>query len=219
MITYSKILWGLHLLPRIYGSALPRTLPFAALSAGLTAVFFIYQDRIFNPESSTQPYAFQIFIYVTAFAIIFRSNFGYNRYWEGRTSLQTMTSRWTVAAVNALHFDRDLKHRDGDANAVLAFQTNLVHLFSLLHGLALQNLRNDWDLDNLRRHGMFFPVPPVDSHALASVLTRTRSGRIVNSGVGRFSLVDIFMLRDTNARRHSYHRAMPMPVVMGVSLS
>jgi hypothetical protein len=80
MITYSKVLWGLHLIPRVYGSALPRALPFSVLSAGLTALIFHWKEPLFADIRTTQPYAFQVFVYVAAFAIIFRTNFGYNRY-------------------------------------------------------------------------------------------------------------------------------------------
>jgi hypothetical protein len=40
------------------------------------------------------------------FIIVFRTNFGYQRYCEGRACLQNMTSRWSDAAIHLATFDR-----------------------------------------------------------------------------------------------------------------
>lgn len=34
------------------------------------------------------PYPYQTFAFIVGFILVFRSNFGYGRYWEGRTNLQ-----------------------------------------------------------------------------------------------------------------------------------
>ena len=52
------------------------------------------------------------------------------------------------------------------------FAQNIVHLTSLLHALALQHLRGDWELDNLIPFHSLDPPPP-----------------LVGSGVFMFSIV------------------------------
>ena len=98
MITYNKIGWGLPLLLRMYGSAFPRSFPAAAISAGVTVLFYLTiqdaDERWWGP-----PYPYQIFAYIVGFIVIFRSNFGYSRYWEGRTWFQNMTAAWVDACI------------------------------------------------------------------------------------------------------------------------
>lgn len=63
----------------------------------------------------------------------------------------------------ALSFDEHTAPADADAawrKDADAFQRGLVHASSLLHGLALQHLRGDWDLDNLSTHDLVAPPPP-----------------------------------------------------------
>lgn len=51
-----------------------------------------------------------------------------------------------------------------DSVAADAFSGKLVHLLSLLHALALQHLRRDWELDNIRAHTRGLPPPPAVRH-------------------------------------------------------
>ncbi len=66
------------------------------------------------------------------------------------------------AAPQALSFDQHTPPPDAgpewrsDADK---FQRALVHVASLLHGVALQHLRGDWDLDNLVEHDHHAPPP------------------------------------------------------------
>jgi hypothetical protein len=56
-------------------------------------------------------------------------------------------------------------------------------------------------------------TPVQDAHALAHVILRDRSGEPESNSVGRFSFLDIFMLRDTNSRRESYYRCGSCPAI------
>lgn len=47
----SKTTWGLHLLFRWYGSAIPRALPFSLLSAMMTGLLFIFRTDQFHAVS------------------------------------------------------------------------------------------------------------------------------------------------------------------------
>ena len=71
MITYNKIGWGLPLLFRLYGSAFPRSFPPAAISAGITVLFYLTLETS-DRSWWRHPYPFQIFAYIVGFIVIFR---------------------------------------------------------------------------------------------------------------------------------------------------
>ncbi len=55
------------------------------------------------------------------------------------------------------------------------FTETTVHLTSLLHGVALQHLRNDWDLANLTTYHSIDPAPPLVRRLLCLLLSLWRS--------------------------------------------
>ena len=66
MITYNKTAWGLHLLLRLYGSAIPKTLIFAAAGAGIAAALYVRkQSGVYNDWRD--PYPFQAFAFIVVF--------------------------------------------------------------------------------------------------------------------------------------------------------
>ncbi len=66
----------------------------------------------------------------------------------------------------------------------MEFRETLMHLMSLMHGLALQHLRGDWDLYNLRPYDPTEPLPPVVSFCLSLYcLSNTGESHIVSAGV------------------------------------
>ncbi|KAK9827509.1 hypothetical protein WJX74_006552 [Apatococcus lobatus] len=210
MITYSKVGWSLHLPFRIYGSAVPRATPFAALSAGLTAILFCFRHDQFT-AAWRHPYPYQIFGFIVGFIIVFRSNFGYSRYWEGRTNLQTMTARWADFVTEVVAFEkasllqtRDRQECRREADRSKAFADAITHTVSLLHAVCLQHLRGDWDLGNLCSHDPDGAPPPTDATQL-------------HSGLVGFSLIDIFMLRASYGKRESHNKSMPLPVMGGMA--
>lgn len=81
-----------------------------------------------------------------------RSNLSYGRYNEGRTQLQTFTSKLTDAVMAALAFDKQTLPLDLSEEMRVAhtrFCNNLVHLASLMHGVAVATLRDDYDMDSI----------------------------------------------------------------------
>jgi hypothetical protein len=81
-----------------------------------------------------------------------RSTLSYGRYWEGLTELQRMTSRLTDAVVMSLNFDRESLPPNPTEEQVRDhqwFRDTLIHLASLLHGVALATLRSDFNMENL----------------------------------------------------------------------
>jgi predicted membrane chloride channel (bestrophin family) len=96
MIVYNKTMWGLPLLTRIEGSALPRSLVPAAVSGALTAVLLLLQENV--SDWWAHPYAYQSFSFVVAFVITFRSTFAYQRHWEAAGHMQSLTGNLQHAA-------------------------------------------------------------------------------------------------------------------------
>jgi len=51
------------------------------------------------------PYVYQVYTFVLGFVIVFRANLAYSRFWEGRSCLELMTSKWSDAALQSSVFD------------------------------------------------------------------------------------------------------------------
>ena len=77
----------------------------------------------------------------------------YGRYWEGRSQLQVLTSKLSDAVLLCLCFDREAVPKEEPTHRQIiehqTFRDSLLHVASLLHGVALASLRTDYDFDNL----------------------------------------------------------------------
>jgi len=154
------------------------------------------------------PYPFQLFAYMVGFVMVFRTNFAYQRYWEALDALQRMGAKWLDGACMAVAFDApgDVRSpflvgdgqpeepREGKetGRTHVEFYEEIVHLFSLLHALALQHLRCDPDLRNLDVHtnGRLSgaPTSPVKGFAKAFAEDFARQA---NEGLTAFSEVHV----------------------------
>jgi predicted membrane chloride channel (bestrophin family) len=125
-------------------------------------------------EFVENPYPFQLFAYLVGFILVFRTNFGYVRYWEAFDAVQRMGAKWLDGACMAVVFDAkgdasqpflqssvasDKHSLDYGRGSVPKggidhhdFFVEVMHLFSLMHALALQHLRCDSDISNLENH-------------------------------------------------------------------
>jgi hypothetical protein len=79
----------------------------------------------------------QIYTFVLGFVLVFRCNLAYQRFWEGRTCLELMSSKWSDAALQTVIFDNVANKSEVDR---LAFRARMLSLFSLLHATALAKL-------------------------------------------------------------------------------
>eukprot|EP00820_Chromera_velia_P009006 Cvel_4408.t1-p1 / transcript=Cvel_4408.t1 / gene=Cvel_4408 / organism=Chromera_velia_CCMP2878 / gene_product=UPF0187 protein mll4386, putative / transcript_product=UPF0187 protein mll4386, putative / location=Cvel_scaffold191:111787-116718(+) / protein_length=513 / sequence_SO=supercontig / SO=protein_coding / is_pseudo=false len=141
MIVYDKYRWwSLRVLLKCSGSAIPHVLPFSII-AGAWAYALRYYDLIpptnggdlfFHPAPAMN------FFLVVSLALTFHTSQAYSRYWEARTHLQSMSTKWLDAAFEACLFDApaDLQ---GVAHGP-AWRLQVVHLCSLLHGSAISYL-------------------------------------------------------------------------------
>jgi predicted membrane chloride channel (bestrophin family) len=150
MIHYPKRYWGLPLAFRWFGSPFPRTIPFVALSVGLTTALQLAGEwKRTIVDAFGHPYPFQVYAFVIGFLVVLRTNHALARFMEARGAVEQMQSKWADAALMLQAFDGvaggDKKKTDGSD----AFIARIVHLLSLLHALALQQLRGDEDMRNL----------------------------------------------------------------------
>jgi len=150
MIHYPKRYWGLPLALRWFGSPFPRTIPFVALSVGLTTALQLAGEwKRTIVDAFGHPYPFQVYAFVIGFLVVLRTNHALARFMEARGGVEQMQSKWADAALMLQAFDGvaggDKKKTDGSD----AFIARIVHLLSLLHALALQQLRGDEDVRNL----------------------------------------------------------------------
>eukprot|EP00441_Pelagodinium_beii_P021208 CAMPEP_0197673982 /NCGR_PEP_ID=MMETSP1338-20131121/82031_1 /TAXON_ID=43686 ORGANISM="Pelagodinium beii, Strain RCC1491" /NCGR_SAMPLE_ID=MMETSP1338 /ASSEMBLY_ACC=CAM_ASM_000754 /LENGTH=384 /DNA_ID=CAMNT_0043254299 /DNA_START=150 /DNA_END=1304 /DNA_ORIENTATION=+ len=120
-------------------------------------------------EFITHPHALRGFATVLGTCIVFKSNMAYQRYWEAAGALQLMAAKWVDGAVMAITFDCGgsvddpfLQSMHDPASLVdhaktaakggpvhAEYASDIAHLTSLMHALALQHLRGDNDLSNL----------------------------------------------------------------------
>lgn len=105
MIVYRKSCSGLPLLLRAYGSALPRALFPALFSTVLAMIFEFTMPTELLESFFDHPYPFQVFAYIVSFALVFRTNIAHQRYWEMRSSVVVMSSKWGDGAAIALTFE------------------------------------------------------------------------------------------------------------------
>jgi len=142
MILYDqRTCGGLCLIFRLQGSVYGRVLPYALFSAAQVLMLkgLKYWDVYDFSDVFDHPYFYQIYTFVLGFVLVFRCNLAYQRFWEGRTCLELMSSKWSDAALQAVIFDNCAKKPDMDRRA---FRARILSLFSLLHGTAIARLQD-----------------------------------------------------------------------------
>jgi len=137
----------------IYGSVLPRALPWAVLGAAEGAVLewasqrYKFFDQFQNSDSGGawyHPYAFHVFGMMLGFALVMRIQIAYQRYWEGTSTCHTAAARWADAVMQVMAFDEASK--DAFSEEGLEFRMLILHYASLMHACALIDIRRDDDL-------------------------------------------------------------------------
>lgn len=112
MIPYNKNAFGLNLIFRVHGSAVYRSIVPSLVSVG----FYFCIRRLYDSASDDfgqevgHPYAIGVLVGSTTFLLVFRASQGYNRYWEGATSVHHMASKWMDAAVHICAYHMQCDH-------------------------------------------------------------------------------------------------------------
>ncbi|GMI34008.1 hypothetical protein TeGR_g5911, partial [Tetraparma gracilis] len=159
MLLYNKA--SLRFVFALYGSPFPRTFLLAALSATfgvLTEAYGWFGVKAGGTSGPLyHPYPFQVFAWMVGFLAIFRTQLAHGRYWDGRTALTAMSSKWSDAVINFRSYCRPLcsacvllSVRDApceelctQCGRIQRAKMVFTHNCSLMHALALQTLRGD----------------------------------------------------------------------------
>jgi len=178
MIVYSNDFWGLSILFRLYGSAFPRAAMFASISALMTAILYYYAPSSIK-YSISNPFAYTIYGSLVSFAVVFRSNLAYQRYWEGRTAVQAIMGRLQVFTLKAISLNQvaisENKLTQEDKLRCYNFHKSIVHNSSLLFALMLCHLRGDFNLDNLKDHTVSVKAPILGADQTASMMLKMQT--------------------------------------------
>ena len=138
---------------RVYGSVLPRAIPWGvagALEGALIEWASTRYDFFEQFRSDKQggawfhPYAFHVFGMLLGFALVMRIQIAYQRYWEGTTQCHTAAAKWADAVMQTIAFDEASK--DAFSEEGLEFRMLILHYASLMHACALVDIRRDDDL-------------------------------------------------------------------------
>ena len=242
MIVYRKSWLGLSLMTRWLGSALPR-----AIIPALFSTFECMLLEGFVPDAVLtsffeHPYPFQVFAYIVAFALVFRTNTAHGRYWEMRTHFAQMTSKWSDAAALSLDFEElsiverqkmtdedgaDARSEAPAAPADKSFsvdartrqsQALLVHRFSLMHALALQYLRRDNSLERLVGVSGLTPTDVPEAPMETPRRERTESTAILGKPEGLWARIFrlAFADQDNPEQHEAYADSQPLAVLGGL---
>ncbi|KAL1528652.1 hypothetical protein AB1Y20_009990 [Prymnesium parvum] len=154
MLLYPHSFSGLPLLFTVAGSAIPRAVFPALLSTMLCLIIEKSLSPEFLSHLMAHPYPYTVFANVVGFALVFRTNIAYNRYWEGIGHLRTMSAKWGDAAINIISFDCHEKAPGEGEHTLkstrLQFYAAICHNFSLMHALACAHLRREVRLRNFK---------------------------------------------------------------------
>lgn len=150
MIIYDLGEYQLSFIFRLDGSLLPKAFAFALPSVGICLALRYYLNVIDIDPQSMGPGSsliWSITFFVLSSLIGFRTSKAYARFWDGCTQLQSMSAEWFESCSNLVAFSvMALKRYPGDstrASRVELFRFKLVHLMSLLHGVALRQIGGD----------------------------------------------------------------------------
>lgn len=146
MIYYDSGTWGISFIFACRGSVFPRAC-FWAISSAISA--YVVQTNVDHSGdiNTVISQAWFAMASVVGFLIVFRTQQGYSRYWEGASLLQSVKACWLNATSNLISFctpDPELQ------DEAIKFQHLLVRLVSLLHCSSLQSVSymedNDFEI-------------------------------------------------------------------------
>ena len=164
---------GLSFFCRIFGSVIPRALPWGILGAVEGYVLDASNLALFRfrngPDGSPElelwhhPYSVHVFGMVIGFALVMRVQIAYARFWEGATNIRTLSAKLADSIMQIISFDempplgpaleavaKGVPLPNGAAalpavfdEAAFDFRLQVIHFASLFHALSLIEIRLD----------------------------------------------------------------------------
>lgn len=152
MIPYHKSFIGVQLLFRFHGSPLYRSFA-AGLISMLVFVLIRTQTNYSERAKSLQdPYIIEVLVGGSAALIVFRANYGYERYWNACGDVHQMMSGWldAVAQTGVYHM---LQSHHSEMMPPSYFDN---------HDLNRYGLSRDREIDRETFNNITFPIPSFD---------------------------------------------------------
>jgi len=108
MIPYGKSFLGAGLIFKIHGSPIFR----GAVAGFISVIIYALFDRYWNQAGLKlgHPYGIGVLITSASFLIIFRANYGYQRYWESCSNVHHFMSKWLDAVIHTGAYHMQCKH-------------------------------------------------------------------------------------------------------------
>ena len=165
----------------IYGSVVPRSLPFAIYGGAIgfllkyashrDATHFGWGRHYTEGGQWYHPYTLNVFAMVFSFSLVMRIQIAYARFWEGASQTHLACSKWGDAVMQVFAFDEASK--DAFSEDALEFRMLILHYASLMTACALVDIRrDDLDLDaplTLNRQDPFLFRAKVDEAEMAAM--------------------------------------------------
>lgn len=108
MIPYQKSFLGAGLIFKVHGSPVYR----GAIAGIISVVIYAFFDKYWNQEGLKlgHPYGIGVLITSASFLIVFRANYGYQRYWEACGNVHHFMSKWLDAVIHTGAYHMQCKH-------------------------------------------------------------------------------------------------------------
>lgn len=110
MIPYDKSFLGIGLIFRVHGSSI-----YKAILPGIISVLVYLLIEAWTDNANdliNHPYGVGVLISSVSFLIIFRANYGYQRYWNACGDVHHMMSKWLDAVVHTSVYHMQQTHYD-----------------------------------------------------------------------------------------------------------
>jgi len=132
------------------GSLFPASFVVAGPTAVITFLVKWYdlfgkEDVLFNSA------AWSGFSFLVGFLVIFRTSEAYSRFWDGCTATHQMRAEWIDAATAIMSF---CQHSVAPQEQIVRFKHVTVRLFSLLHAMALGEIEECEDLEQVMAYNL-----------------------------------------------------------------
>lgn len=108
MIPYEKSFLGAGLIFKVNGAPLFR----GAIAGFISVIIYTFFDQYWNQEGLKlgHPYGIGVLITSASFLIVFRANYGYQRYWESCGNVHHFMSKWLDAVVHTGAYHMQQSH-------------------------------------------------------------------------------------------------------------
>lgn len=112
MIPYDKNFLGLNLIFRVHGSPIYRAAIPGIISTLIFLLIEIYISVQDEDKVLSHPYGIGVLISSVSFLIVFRANYGYQRYWNACGDVHQMMSKWLDAVTHTGVYHMQQEHHN-----------------------------------------------------------------------------------------------------------